>query len=743
MSVHLADFMIVRAAAFPESLLDDFGGRLRAGYSDAEYEAEISRERGLLFARTVNHPAFLKALYLANPAVAEKARPLTAVTPRKKRVRHLETTLYRYLSRAISRTVPGDLWSGVTATRTAEESGAEKTSPRYVFAPDLRIFQEIFAALARRPQMRALGRYFVNPTLRADATSEQLTYLAKTESGRVEARAIKKNRGAELIFAALGERRSTRDALIARVRAEHPVEEAALLRLFDQLLEAGALLGGPSFPGRYSTAWEALRRAARRLPASWRAQWSEASIRLRALADTLHASYATWSIDQVAATLEEARACVAQLIARLELPPMELPRVLFRADLILPYRVFLSHSEMMALLEHVRASEDYQARFGLGPAFRSSVRHKLRVPRALHAELDTFAREFLPTPSENTWSSIALAVNAGAESRERIAALEHILASPAKSIDLLSVGTHTHSHSSNPPVGCLLLSLRTNHAAGSRYVSTGLVDEPLAIYARHILLSGLRFTTNWAEAELTRAAEKANLTLYELARPSVTNPNAIARRALFRRTIDLWTGRPNIRFLRELTVSAAGADEPILIQRSGGRFVVVSADAAPHALEDPAARLLLLTGFHDAPAENIQASTVLFDVELSGEHSSPELTAGPLVVRSARTVLRGAVLRELLVERGSERFRRWLELSARLELAPRVSLRFPDQPPLVIPRDSPLALEAALEGARDESCLVVEAHGPSGFVAPDGERYAMELGVVFARSQHAWNGGAP
>src|SRR4051812_4705398 len=118
MSVELAPAAVIRAAAWPIESLDVFGDRERAArHSVIAYEDAIDRERAALWERTAADPRFMKALVFASPSLLQRVQQRAAAGPRAsrtKRVRHLETSLYRYLARASTCTTPHGLWAGVT-----------------------------------------------------------------------------------------------------------------------------------------------------------------------------------------------------------------------------------------------------------------------------------------------------------------------------------------------------------------------------------------------------------------------------------------------------------------------------------------------------------------------------------------------------------------------------------------------------------------------------------------------------
>lgn len=129
MAAKLAPAAILRAAAWPVQSLGGFGAceadSLPGVHSDdqAPYERSLAHDRILIQQRTVADDAFMKALAVSNPPLARRVLGLATDEPRTKRVRHLEVALFRYLSRAVGRTVPFGGWAGVTVVPW-RESGA-------------------------------------------------------------------------------------------------------------------------------------------------------------------------------------------------------------------------------------------------------------------------------------------------------------------------------------------------------------------------------------------------------------------------------------------------------------------------------------------------------------------------------------------------------------------------------------------------------------------------------------------
>ncbi|HET9933463.1 MAG TPA: hypothetical protein VFQ35_22315, partial [Polyangiaceae bacterium] len=121
MNASLGPLAIVRGASWPLETLEDFAcselTELATARADTEeyrraYEAALQRNRETLWAATQRSVRFMVALTVSNPELARRTSECDW-SRRNKRVRHLETTLFRHLSRAVGRTDPCDLWTGV------------------------------------------------------------------------------------------------------------------------------------------------------------------------------------------------------------------------------------------------------------------------------------------------------------------------------------------------------------------------------------------------------------------------------------------------------------------------------------------------------------------------------------------------------------------------------------------------------------------------------------------------------
>jgi len=83
------------------------------------------------------------------------------------------------------------------------------------------------------------------------------------------------------------------------------------------------------------------------------------------------------------------------------------------------------------------------------------------------------------------------------------------------------------------------------------------------------------------------------------------------------------------------------------------------------------------------------------------------------------------------------RYRKWCDLARQLGWPDRVSVSFDNGPPLTVISSSPLAVEAAFQGAKRARSIVVEESEPSCLRGEAGG-YVAEIVVPFSRSPHAF-----
>lgn len=772
-AVTLAPAFMIRVAAWPLDVLDGLGdealgaqaARLcqpKPGRRDrvahharradedsyaARYAAVLDAERAALWRATGADPRFVHALWLSNPQVAARVAELGESPPgTSKRHRHLQTTLLRYLVRAASRATPCDAWSGVVVAELGDHTRVDTESARVMLAPDLRPFQAMLRALAVRPHHRARARYAASPTLARTETGWRC--WARMPGGHAEPRALDAHPIADVLLAeAARPGRPPRGAeLDARVAAQLPPELRPHVEEVRAALTAhGFLVGGLDLPARFTSPWRALHVAARRLDPSERHAWREAVAALEVAAAQLAATPRQESLDQVHARMAEgsqrAEGLVRALAEALGVS-VEVPRVVLRADRVGGWRVTLGPEHAAALARTVREYERLQAELGLGLAFRASARAHSAARLAPGVTLDRLVPEdaAFPVPVEDaTWESLAAAIPGGA-------ALAPVLARWSALVDGQQ---HERTWTPQglpaplepPPLGALMLVPHHDRA----WIQ-GVIDEHTVVHARFAwaLGPGTDPLGRWLRARIRGVAHAAGVTPYDYATYAERQPNVTARPLYVSRALEPWSAGGARRALRGLSVVLApeGAG-PLARAPAVGQPIVVGHFSSAHTLGDPIARVLLPTTFRDAPLHAVQASTIPFEVERGRTTPTPALLLpdGSLA-RAARWHLTGSTLVELLAASGAERYRLWQGLARAAGLPARVIVRLDHEPPVLLPRDSPLALEALLEGARDQLRRVMIELPPAG--APwlhDGEGHAFvsEWAIPFERHAHAWS----
>lgn len=804
--LRLAPAAILRAAAWPRALLDGLGDpalaelAVRGGVDLRErYDQVLARERGALYARTVGDRAFARALVVSNPEVWERARGrLGVASPRTKRIRHLETTLYRYLARAVGRSDPCDLWAGVALVSFGERTHLDAVPPVTVFAPDLACFQALLSALASREEYRRRAPLAASPTLVREPdgafTFWTVPGLRGARAGETGARRrrLKAHPAASVILEVASRAAPLRvDALARRAHALLEEETAAdwsvgqLEELALELLDAGALIGGLALPARFRSPWQALRIAARWLSREHRAAWARATAGLWTLSSTLGAGFAELGPEDVAVALARARGVVERLAAELQVEGLALPRVVLRADLRLGVRVSLG-PEVRARLEEVAEEyERHQARLGLARPLRASLRARLEgllgrdglpvgaVPEALGPRI--------AGAGPRSWQELAAAIGAGPAVEGRLAELEAALGRGGARVVLSEAdgcssgqgprGVVTSGRSAElaAPLGALLVSIPP--PGGGNVSVHGMLDEVAAPHARFawVLAGSPRAyhtqgqvagaeprqrsgvappvgedrVLTWIQGELRRLGGECGLELLELARPWPDSPNALARPRYLRRAIAPWSVGQGMARLRGLRISLdGGGGAPLLFGPGSERPMVAwSFVAAPFSLIDPVARVLLLSSFQDGPVESMQASAVAYASELRGVASSPRLELPrEISIRPRRLTVSGAELAALLRLRGADRFVAFQHLAHTGGLGRLLSLRRDGGAPLLIVRDSPLALEAALEGAGETRVMTLEELPEDLWLElPGVGRVESALALPFAREVHTWS----
>src|SRR5688572_8367487 len=313
MTLDLAPAAVIRAAAWPIETIDVFG------------HPGLDRERTSLWDMTYGDPRFMKALLFASPSLFERVSGQQGrLVPRNKRVRHLETSLYRYLARAAARPTPNGLWAGVTQARFGDSDGVVPAAACTDVVPDLTPFVAAFRALAERSVYCEAALWRLGPTVRRQPDGSW-RFLSRAFGGAVDLRRVEANAALDPFIERLGNAGAGTLGELSS-RAEVPRQ------LVDQLAKGGVLIGGLAFPNRFASAWEALAVAGEALLGADRAAWKRTISVLAKLADSLSTEFDRLSPDDLIARIGQARTLAVELFAALGVE-VDVPAAPFRCDL--------------------------------------------------------------------------------------------------------------------------------------------------------------------------------------------------------------------------------------------------------------------------------------------------------------------------------------------------------------------------------------------------------------------------
>lgn len=754
---------ILRAAAWPIEALAGFGSASLAklaidagdpsGRSPSEayltsWRRTVEQERQLLWRLTADDPRFLKALLFSNPVLFRRVQRYAPrrQAPRSKRMRRLERTLYRYLARAVGRTTPMGLWAGVAIADFADESRQQWTSSRHAVYPDLRPFQNILRDLSRRENYREAASWSLNPTLQGPRDGAWL-FRARMPDGRTERRGMDHDSTLEVLIDALADGHRGTFAELSRCvenstrwRANSAGHGPDTIRaLLEALADGGVLVGGLDLPSRFSSAWEALETAQTRLEAPDNLHWATTLGELRATCARMAKNLESASVDEVRRLFADADAEVRALAETLG---VSLPRTsdpILHCDLGVPLRVSIDPQQRQRLLETVRA---YESCWVDTASPGTMWRHARYAERARNLEqAECLGSSDVDATAPLSWRE--LETTDDPELRSRLEAWQETLCDETDEVVLSAAGKGSEPQLPASPLGCLYVGLH----ADFQLVVHGLSDEAATSFARyHDALELTDAVTTWLSQCLERLEANHGIGIVELTGHFERNPNALARPALGRPVIDLWGADRD-------AVPLAGAEIrldmrtrlPFLCsphhERPTAVFWFASANIAS---VDPVAGQLLETTFHESIGGSFRPLALPVSGELDAPHLSPRarLPCGS-VVRPRRTVIDGVRLQKLARLPPWQRYVHWQHLAAEHRWPELLNVSLSGRAPLPMKRSSPLALEALFKGARDcesKDFLVIEEIFASPWLkGVEGEHYAAELALPFARAQHGWS----
>ncbi|NOJ98010.1 hypothetical protein HMI51_34365 [Corallococcus coralloides] len=700
----LGDRVVVRAACWPTAALADFAapdfappaGRhalhvpATFAHYEASYATRLREQRRRLWARTREDAGFMRALALVNPGFCRAVAALHFEETPSKSTRHAETTLYRYLARAVGRTEPNGVWSGTALARWGERTRVVSRPARWAFAPELAPLQSLAEARLSREPYRRSGHWRLNETLAPDAEGGW-TYLARGPRGLSRRRVRLAPEVGEALGALRGSGPATWDALLSLLASRTPAgtDVAALAEAFAR---GGLLLGGPRFPTRFVSAWDALRKVAARLSGPDARAWRRCVNRLGRLCRRLETRFEALEAPAVLAAHESARHCVRTLAAALGEPPPELPRAMLRCDLELPFELELGPEVKAALGDSLEHHLGWMEDSGLLGRAHAATRAWL-----------------LPAGEGAPWAALRppppLLPAPGPEARER----------------------------RGLPLGLFFARLTPEAVAARGVFELGAHTSRFWHLWRQRDGGRLDPLHAWLAAQYQRLSDAHGVDWAELAQDFGRSPNTLARPHLTPHVVDVWGCERRRVPLALARFEPTPAGAPLLRVPGRERPLAVRFSSAAHATgDDPLTESLLLTSFRLPPG--------LVDAKplpRPGPSGAPGARAGVV----ARWELKGEALTELRVRHRARRYAAWLALAARHGLPEWLWLSRDGQPPVLVPRDSPLGIECFFEGFDPErhTLTLEEAADDRWLVDERGHGFRAELGVPFVREPHAWS----
>jgi hypothetical protein len=747
-TVRVARSALLRVASWPLPTLDalacpDLWEAARQDEPDypERYEAAMAAQRDQLRAITTTS-AFDRALTIANPVVAERwRRGGGRARSGKSRDRRLEATVVRFVCRAAGRPTPNGAWAGVAAVGAADDGEAElgtglRVQPaqgRWWVSPSLLPFHELCGWLVRTEEYLRAGHFDLDSTLH-HRSGRWVLY-----NGRAWRRLPDRPFVDHLV--AWFEAHETSGALPLAPFVD-AVSDAAdartmLWEALRGLRDVGVLVPALRIPlgGDPATVLGQLSTV---LPPSVRDPWMSAVEGLGALCNAVSDEFEQLDGTQLGRHGESARAILVALwraVGAPGSPPAGSPAL--RVDRGAPFRAAWSCAARRTVADALTELIDVWAADGTaeryrqrhvsfiedGPLLEQLWRWASPVPagadaseaaRAEHADpsgpftrAGVFAMHFgtrEDLPVEERWAALPVADDTVVA---RPGALQGPWSAPAG--DLPRCGAHL-----------VVLDGDQVHLEWGR-------PQPALFCGRHVHLPvAAEVVREFADALARDGLEVVDVTARDLLALDAAVRDHHGRR------LDL-TDRASV---RTLTVgSSDGASGVTVAGQDGRRLFPTSHSAAGSAGLDPLSRL----GAELCNAngwELLSFGLPLTSRELAGGGVPAVVTPSGHVLRRRRLVAGTAWVEHVSTLEPVERFAEWVALLANASLPPRVTVHVGTQPPLLLPANSPLCVEALFASLpRPVRPLVLAEPPPTAIVTDDaGRQYTAELAVSWWRT---------
>jgi hypothetical protein len=270
-----------------------------------------------------------------------------------------------------------------------------------------------------------------------------------------------------------------------------------------------------------------------------------------------------------------------------------------------------------------------------------------------------------------------------------------------------------------------------------RLVLRGLVRDATPAFARCAGLLEPRggTVTRWLCAQYERVAAVTGVDQAALGFAHAC-PNVQASPRFVPHLVDVWATDGEAVDLRGARVERdVRTGAPVCIVPGRARPLAIHSFTAAQPPDDPCQYLLLVSSMR-TPPQIPRGDRLGFRAEVESRRHSPRVRLpGGAVVRTRRSVLVGDDLRGLVgAAPGAARFAVWQRLARERGWPELVLVHRDGEPPLLVPRDAPLAVEAMSEGAGGVTCITVEEFIDDAWISTVcGERHVAELALSVVR----------
>jgi lantibiotic biosynthesis dehydratase-like protein len=721
------------------------------------HTAEIERARTEL-ERIAGEERFLRALCLASASTYRQWQHARRHAVDRRSRERLQSTLHRYVMRAVGRATPNGLWAGITLEDVDDAATAPLTiapaAPVTRVTPALAVFVRGLQNMnLRRPWIEAVALR-LNPTTRRTGTDawEFGTFV----DGFWCARQVAHHPAIEALTTrlALTDRPRLRDVEAMLCQSDPEITPADAGLLAEALIEAGLLWSTATLPPIHADTWQALDAIIETLPASEKADWQRCRETLARMAHEIEVEIDRIDPDALRRTLDQARETVDAVLARYEALVPTGQDVLV-VDQSAPFRFSLSREFARTAEERLRLYWCFD-RFGLGEIeAKAAIRHMFGVspddaPVPLHGFLSRGAE---PDASgrARSWEERVLAQTTGdlaRDAREAFGRWEREIEPASDSpVHVLNTGRMSAADAVLPPGSALLLVGAPDEGVELRI--GGVTPEPCFFYARfsYLFCPDPRVPDpflKWHKAATAEVeARWPQLQFMDLAIRNHHNPNVAARPRTASRLIDPLDHDGSA--LKDASI-ACNRDGRIVLSLAGGApRAVPSARSAAYlgGLDRFASILASVSAFLGRPS--LLAPMPRFNREIEAWRHLPRLMLAETTISPERWTPEDDFGTALARSTGAERFIRWRRF-VRKARVPDLLYAFhgQNQTESLLAADSALAVEflgRELRAHGPSLRLQELSPGPDRFAARDaeGKRYLTELALAWRGDDKFWS----